>query len=239
MRAKICFALNDPAYSKANTLLFARSIWQKFLRIYFIFVTNFYSELHFYQVMQTIWYTFMDYKIFCNPRIRTSSLCHLIHFNIIVPCRPMFSELYFCFGCPNKNSVGISLRPHSWYMPRLLNYFWLITIMCTEDYISHKVIHYLISFGLLFFCPSWFQTSILVLYPRKFSDFVFRSRRQNQVSHPYNRTGKYLVSYILILMCLDGIQKIQKILYRTVGGKYYMIIICPWFLLARNFGMSV
>ena len=154
--------------SKANSLLFARSIWARFLLIYFNFITHFYPELHFHQVMQPIWYTFIDYKMFCNPRLRTSLLCRLIHFDIMVPCMPVFSELYFCFGCRSKNPVGISLRLHSCCMPCPLHYFLLITIMCNEDYITHKASHYLIFFGLLLLPPSWFQASFLVPYSRTF-----------------------------------------------------------------------
>ena len=46
----------------------------------------------------------------------------------MLPCRPMFAELYFCFGCPSKIPVGISLSPHSCYMHRLLHY--LLTPRC-------------------------------------------------------------------------------------------------------------
>jgi len=214
--------------AKVNTLLFARSILTRFLRIYFNIVTHFYPELHFYQVMQPVRHTLMDYEIFCNPRIRTSLLCHSIRFNIMLSCRPMFSELYFCFGCPSKKKTCryASFHPHSCYIPRPLHYFLLITIVCTEDYVRHKASHYLIFFR------SSVVISLLVsdvCLSTKFSNILrlcFTPTSTNQVLDPYNTTEKYLVSYILILICLDSKQERRNILYRTVGGKHYMNLIC-------------
>jgi hypothetical protein len=128
---EISFDLHDPLYIKGQ-LPTLRTLNLGEISS-FNFATHFHRDLQSYQLIRTIWYTFMDYKIFCDPEyvrrccVIWSILISCCHVGLCFPS-------YILLRVSQQNPAGISLRPHPYYVPCPLNSIWLITILCTEDY---------------------------------------------------------------------------------------------------------